>query len=485
MQTLREWQEQINRLSEDLRAFAKKKNPLSFGNDRPALAARMRRIVTALRASGSIPSPHGTQEETLVAVIATVESRANDLTGDATRDHGWWLAETIADFLDTQLLAVVEEIYHLDASSSAIARRTELPIGMSKSTVPGTLPAPRDTGIWRLIQPLKAGHQGEVFLATGKPEDGLGVLKRLPTSRFSDNKARVRFLREIAILKRLNHPCILRVLGARTTGEDPWLVTQFAPFGSMADHVATLRGDAWRCLRLARDLAAALGAAHSIGIVHRDVKPKNILFFSLDRIAIGDFGIAHDDDATSVTSDHERVGARCFSPPEWEHGHIQPTPTFDVYSLGKVIYYMLVGQCPPREKFQDAGWNLVEVLDRPEMRFINLLLEKMIVEKSDKRLPLMTDVIRELDRAISNLFGIAPQRNNSCRLCGNGIYRDAGAWRIDRRMEFMLEQESRYEVSLASFNPRFIVCNICGDARIIFGNLGGLTSRPEWQGPGS
>lgn len=481
MQTLSEWQNQINRLSEDLRTFAKKKNPLTFGNDRPALAARMRRIASALRAPGAIPSLHGTQEETLVAVIATIESRANDLTGDATRDHGWWLAETIADLLDTRLLAVVEEIYHLDDSSSAVTPWT--PIAIPASTASETTTAPRATGIWKLIHPLKAGYQGEVFLVAGKPEDGLGVLKRLPTRRFSDNKARVRFLREIAILKRLNHPCILRVLGAKTTGEDPWLVTEFAPFGSMADHVATLRGDGWRCLRLARDLAAALGAAHSSGIVHRDVKPKNILFFSLDRVVIGDFGIAHDDDATSVTADHERVGSRGFSPPEWEHGHIQPTPTFDVYSLGKVIYYMLAGQCPPRESFQQEEWNLIGVLDRPEMRFVNLLLQKMIVERQDKRLRSMSDVIREIDRTLSNMFGVAPRRNNSCRLCGNGVYRDAGAWRIDRRMELMLEQESHHEVSLASFDPRFIMCDSCGDARIIFGNLGGLTSRPEWPGP--
>lgn len=342
---------------------------------------------------------------------------------------------------------------------------------------------PRGTGKWHIVRSLDPGYQGEVFLVTAPDHVGHGVLKRLPLRRRDPHKAQIRFLREIAILNSLKHPCIVRTLGASTKGDDPWLVTEFAPFGSMNDQVATLAGDPWRCLRVARDLAAALGAAHSKGIIHRDVKPKNILFFSLDRPVVADFGIAHDADATSITSANERVGARGYAPPEWETGHIQPTAAFDVYSLGKLIYFMLSGGvCPARERYREREYDLVERLGRPELELVNKLLDQMVVERIDGRLQTMNEVIRAIDRTLIEMFGPSPSPANTCRLCLRGTYRKAGSLVMGAGAELLLKQ-SQHHFALKSFDPAIVTCDRCGDARLIFETLGGLKSGPEWSGP--
>jgi hypothetical protein len=484
MPTFEEWRDQINRLARDLNQFATAKNGQTIGDQRPALVARIGTLLKGLQSETAVQSAAVEREERFVGAVAVLEARAEEMTKGPQASNIWTAAGDAGASLD-QLLHLLDEIYRLDvpsmppAASAPPSPSPQGPAATSQSRIPS---APRDTGRWTVLRSLTPGYQGEVFFAVGPPEAGPGVLKRLPQRRFTDNQARVRFLREIAILRRLKHACILRVLDARTTGDDPWLVTEFAPHGCMADHVATLKGDTWRCLRNARDLATALGAGHAEKIVHRDVKPKNVLFFNLDRVAIGDFGIAHDDDATSVTSEKEQVGARGFAPPEWESGHIQPTPAFDVYSLGKLLYYMLAGGAnPPRETYSDPEFDLINVLGRPEMRHVNRLLDLMVLEKKDKRLQSMSDVVREVDRTVHDLFGSTRRGGNACRECDDGTYRLAGRLAASAG-ELVLRQES-HKVSLSTFEPTMIMCDQCGDVRIIFRQRGGLASRPEWSGP--
>jgi hypothetical protein len=274
---------------------------------------------------------------------------------------------------------------------------------------------------WIRGRKLGSGGQGEAYLARHAETGESGVLKLIYPDPNGDlevrKKARARFEHELKSIRAIDHPCVLRVLDADAAGEEPWIVTEFIALGSLESALTALRGDAWRTLRLARDVASGLAAAHAGEIIHRDVKPRNILLRTLDHAVLGDFGIAHISDATELTSTGEKVAARWFGPPEADNGRLdEPEPSFDVYSLGKVIYVCLSGGSRfSRERFRDDGADLVEILSRPDLESVNRLLDGMIVEKPSERLQSMEDVIRRIDETLGELFGHGP--GDQCRVC--------------------------------------------------------------------
>ena len=262
-------------------------------------------------------------------------------------------------------------------------------------------------GDWRVIKALRRDGQGEVFLVEREGAGGhaIGVLKRVPQDVATDAKRLSRFKHEIDIVQKLRHPFIAEMLDTNLVGET-WFVTRFAPLGSLLDNVGWFKGDVWRTLRMGRDLGAALLAAHEAKVIHRDVKPGNVLLYDPNHVALTDFGIAHHPDHTPVTSTHEKVGPRWFLPPEAEHGRTDPAPSHDVYMLGKVLYFTLTGgKSFPRERFSDSEANIETMFGRPELSVVNQLLGQMIVEEPSQRLQTMENVIAGIDVALAKLFG--------------------------------------------------------------------------------
>lgn len=262
-------------------------------------------------------------------------------------------------------------------------------------------------GNWRVLKNLKAGGQGQVSLVEHRDRYERGVLKRLAEKHEGNEKALQRLEREIRLLRKLEHPCIVRVLGQSLKPGEPYLVTQWAPYGSAEGQKALFYGDCWRVLRLARDVALGLGAAHDSEIVHRDVKPANILLMTLSHSAIADFGIAHLRDEATLTGTDENVGAQWFRPPEAESGRIDtPEASFDVYGLGKVIYYLLSGgKRFRREGFRQPECDLRQVCGREEYEAVNELLDQMVVEDPKARLQTMDRVIQAIDQCLRKLSG--------------------------------------------------------------------------------
>lgn len=266
-------------------------------------------------------------------------------------------------------------------------------------------------GRWRLLSHLKGakGYQGDTHLVEASNPYAAGVLKRLKERDWEEgdrDKAIARLQREIDLTQALNHPCILPVLDMGTDEKgDPWVVTEYMKQGSLHDSLAFLRGDVWRSLRLARDVASALAVAHGRKVVHRDIKPQNILLRSFNEAVLGDFGIAHAADATRLTDTGDRpVGAQWFRPPEADKGRLDdPRPSFDVYSLGKVIYVSISGGPRfPREHFADAEHDLCTLVEHPRTKDVNdVLLSKMIVENPKERFQTMGEVIVAIDRVLA------------------------------------------------------------------------------------
>lgn len=304
---------------------------------------------------------------------------------------------------------------------------------------PGTTPTTRSAaaGDWTLGRHLGAGGQGIARLAyQTDPIPLVGVMKTIHAhpagSTAQRTKALARFRREIEVTRSFEHPFILKVLDAQPDGDEPWVVTEYMPFGSLQQHLSVFRGDVWRSLRLARDLAVALDRLHAERLVHRDVKPSNILLRGLDHPVLGDFGIVHDAGEAQLTSTDEKVAPKWYGPPEAEDGRLDdPPPSFDVYSLGKVIYAMLSGGGRfQREDFRARNADLSTILDRPDLETVNSLLDRMVTLDSKQRFQSARDVVNAIDRALLELFG-RRGADGRCRACGEAVREDRGVLMVD------------------------------------------------------
>lgn len=365
---------------------------------------------------------------------------------------------------DEALLSKLHD--RLRAEISERERQALQPAALPEAATSSEAPAGdgRRVGNWRLFHGLGEGGQGMTFLAERDAPRVSGVIKLINPKALDRNAAKAlgRFRQEVRIMSTVEHPCVLRMLDADPDATEPWVVTEYMSAGSLAGVLSVTRGDAWRSLRIARDVAAGLSEAHGKNVIHRDVKPANILLRDLDHAVVGDFGIAHLGDATGLTDTREKVRPHWFGPPEAEDGRLdEPPPSFDVYSLGKVLYVMLSGgRRFKRERFRDAENDLARLLDRPDLEVVNRLLDRMIEEDPRRRFQTMQEVIGAIDATIAELFG--RRRGgaaSACSVCPDGTYEPAGALRVSPAGHFAA-------MSRPSIVPLLEICNTCGSMRL-------------------
>lgn len=158
--------------------------------------------------------------------------------------------------------------------------------------------------------------------------------------------SRVRAMREARIAARLQHPQAISVFDVALESGDPWLVMEYLPSASLAA-VLDERGPLppREVARIGRQVAGALAAAHAAGIVHRDVKPGNVLLGPDSTVKITDFGISRAAGDVTVTRTGILAGTPAYLAPEVARGE-QPTPASDVFSLGSTLYAAVEGQPP-------------------------------------------------------------------------------------------------------------------------------------------
>jgi hypothetical protein len=202
---------------------------------------------------------------------------------------------------------------------------------------------PSRIGRYRLSARLGAGGMGVVYLGTAR--DGtLAAVKVLRAELADDPEFRARFRREVAALDRVSGICAVRVIEADTESGQPFLTTEYVAGPTLAEHVRDFGPLAPpMLLGLATGLAEALTAIHAAGVVHRDLKPGNVLLAS-DGPKVIDFGIAQALDFTSVTRTGLSVGSPGFMAPEQVRG--QAGPAADVFSWALTVAYAASGQPP-------------------------------------------------------------------------------------------------------------------------------------------
>ncbi|MCF3167516.1 ABC transporter substrate-binding protein [Streptomyces violaceoruber] len=197
---------------------------------------------------------------------------------------------------------------------------------------------------YRVLGRLGAGGMGVVLL--GRSAGGALVAIKLIRAEYADDSAfRARFRREVAIARQVRNRWAVPVVDADTEAPAPWLATEFVPGPALSEAVGGGGPLPERGVRaLGSMLAEALEAVHAAGLVHRDVKPGNVLL-GLDGPRLIDFGIARALDDTVLTATDVIVGSPGFLSPEQAQGR-RIGPASDVFSLGCVLVYAATGGRP-------------------------------------------------------------------------------------------------------------------------------------------
>lgn len=245
----------------------------------------------------------------------------------------------------------------------------------------------RDVGPYRLLERLGHGGQGVVFRAEHRELKRIVALKMLHHGVLGLGAAQLARLRREAIsVARLDHPAICAVYEVELDGPEPYLAMRHVPGSSVAVELECARRqggvdtlpprtreqiDAW--LSFFERAAAALHAAHQVGIVHRDVKPHNLMRTPAGEPVLLDFGLARDAESTSaaLTGTHELFGTLAYMAPELLAGRQTPSARHDVYSLGATLYEVLTLQQPFAAATPEVMWRSIESGDVTSPRELN------------------------------------------------------------------------------------------------------------------
>jgi eukaryotic-like serine/threonine-protein kinase len=202
------------------------------------------------------------------------------------------------------------------------------------------------TDRYRVERKLGRGGMATVYLAHDSVLDRPVALKVLAEQLADDEDFRERFLREARLAAKFVHPNVVQVYDVGEDERGPYIVMEYVEGDTLADELrrrGRLPPD--EVVAIGIQLCAALEAAHEAGLVHRDIKPQNILRRPSGQVKIADFGIARSLAATSHTELGTVLGTAAYLAPEQARGE-QVTPAADIYSLGVVLYELLTGRTP-------------------------------------------------------------------------------------------------------------------------------------------
>ncbi len=219
-------------------------------------------------------------------------------------------------------------------------------------------------GRYSLEREIGRGGMGVVFLARDVALDRRVAIKLLPPSLATDASVRSRFLREARTAAGLSHPNVVQVHAVEEHGDLVFFVMAFVDGETLG---ARVRRDGpmrpWDVLRVSQEVSWALAHAHSRGVIHRDVKPENVMIDrESDRAMVTDFGIAREIDASDTPPFGQVRGTPQYMSPEQAAGG-PVDPRSDLYSLGVSVFFMATGQLP-FESTSVAGY-LVKLANEP------------------------------------------------------------------------------------------------------------------------
>jgi len=206
--------------------------------------------------------------------------------------------------------------------------------------------AGQKVGPFQIEKELGSGAMGQVYLAR-YVKTGQKVAIKVMAPGVRSSLAQARFQREAEVLKQLTHPNIVRFYVASEFQGSAYYAMEYIE-GESLDDLLSRRGRLpWdEVVELGKQACAALQHAHEKGIIHRDLKPSNLIIAKDHTLKLADFGIAKDLDETQLTATNSTVGTAAYMSPEQCRGERTLTNKSDLYSLGVVLYELLIGDKP-------------------------------------------------------------------------------------------------------------------------------------------
>jgi serine/threonine protein kinase len=203
---------------------------------------------------------------------------------------------------------------------------------------------------YRRLRQVASGTRAEIYLAEREQTRTLVALKVVRDQE--DGQAEktdsfLRFLQEYEIAQRIRHPGIVKLFDLGVSDEHAWLVMEYFPRGDLRRRMKSPIAPRW-AVSIAAAIARALDALHAEGVIHRDLKPGNVMLRDDGTIALIDFGLSKDNaQRLDLTERGLIFGTPHYMSPEQGHG--EPTDArSDLYSLGVILYEMLTGGKPYR-----------------------------------------------------------------------------------------------------------------------------------------
>ena len=204
---------------------------------------------------------------------------------------------------------------------------------------------------YQILKVLGRGGMGSVYKAKDQNLDKLVAIKMLEPRLVENPNFLKRFLEEPKLQAKLDSPYIVRVNAFRKTEAGLFMVMEFVDGKDLSDHIRKNGPYTWRqALPIFVKLLKAFDHAHSVGIIHRDIKPHNVLINERGDVKVTDFGLAKYQDTGDLTKTQTVAGTVKYMPPEQVRGLTNVDHRGDIYALGITLYEMLTGTTPFRKR---------------------------------------------------------------------------------------------------------------------------------------
>ena len=208
-------------------------------------------------------------------------------------------------------------------------------------------------GKYRIVEPIGKGGMGVVYKAEDIKLKRTVAVKFLPPELTEDSEAGERFLREAQAAAALSHPHICTVHEVNEAKNEPFIVMEYVEGESLKEKIHKGPLDQAEELDIAIQVAEGLEEAHGRGIIHRDVKPGNIMITSKGQAKVMDFGLAKVLGESLITKEAKTMGTAAYMSPEQVQGEPCDLRT-DIWSLGVVLYEMLTGELPFKGDYEQS-----------------------------------------------------------------------------------------------------------------------------------
>lgn len=271
-----------------------------------------------------------------------------------------------------------------------------------------------DLGKYRIISEIGAGGMGTVYHARHLGY-GIDVAIKLLKPDLSEQRHNIlRFLREVRIAAQLDHPNIVRVFDVGLSGEYYYYAMESLPDHSLYHQVKAEGAlPIEKVVAYGLQLSRALDYMHRRGLLHRDVKPDNVLLVDPDTVKLIDFGLACSFDDSRLTQEGTFVGTPGYVAPESIREYRPPTPQADIYALGATLYLAAAGQSPFHKKGGATQKLSAQVLEpAPMLHKVNpkvptelsAIIMTMLSRRLEKRPKRMAAVVKALEKLNARLM---------------------------------------------------------------------------------